>query len=95
MRSFLQKFLAASLFICAASSAYSQGFTHEESFRKIPLSHVLDISKSEPSTFVSELPDIPEPGGERNTTNAIKAKLRDRPFTLTTLRESITKILGQ
>jgi hypothetical protein len=64
----------ALLFLSPAYVAYSQGFTHEESVRKIQLSHVVDLSKAEPSTITSENFEIPEPGSHK-AIEAIKANL--------------------
>lgn len=61
--------------LTSASGVFSQGFTHEESYRKIPLAHIVDLSKSEPSILTTETASIPEPGSERDATNEIKLRL--------------------
>jgi hypothetical protein len=74
MRSFLPKIYCALLLVIASSNVRAQGFTHEESLRKIPLSHIVDLSKAAPSSITSENFEIPEPGSHR-AIEAIKQNL--------------------
>ncbi len=73
MRPLLHKFLVALCAICVGSTAYAQGFSHEESLQQIPLSHTVDLKKvQEPQGFRSEEFHVPHPGGMRDL---IKQKL--------------------
>jgi hypothetical protein len=74
MRLLLTKILSLlTLFSC--TTLFAQGFTHEESYLKLPLSHRVELAKAEAETLTSDSFEAPEPVGA-NANSEIKAKLQ-------------------